>query len=251
MRRGRRILLFTAAFVFTTGVLMMLLQHSSFFEITSVPVDFAFQNGEKGAVPSIVSERMKSEFQKHLQALMGKRIWDIELGDLRASLARDEWVKDLLISRRLPNEVRVSVRAKTVALILIDKHDKFYPITDDGELLSPLPAGSLPDVPLLRGEIFKESEARRKNAVKFVLSLGEEGYLSRRNVSEITWSQELGYTLVLLQPKVEVVIGEDNVDLKVMRVTQVLNYLSANNLKGRVIDASFSKKVLVRLRKHP
>lgn len=251
MRRGRRIFLFIAVFVFTAGVLVALLRHSGLFVITSVPIEFLFQNGDKTTVPSTVSERMKSELTNRLQGLKGKALWKIELGELRASLARNEWVKDLLISRRFPNELRVQVRPKAVALVLVDKQDKFYPVTEEGELLSSLPAGELPDVPLLRGEIFKNDDERRKKAVKFALSLNEEGYLSLRNVSEITWSQELGYTLVLLQPKVEVVIGEENVDLKVARVTQVLNYLSANNLKGRVIDASFSKKVLVRLRKEP
>ncbi len=251
MRLGRRVLLFITSFILTAGVLLVLLRQSGFFEITSVPVDFALHDAETGSVPAAVADRMKRELGERFQALKGKSIWEIDLGDLRASLVRDEWVKELMISRRFPNEVRVSIRPKAVALVWVDKQEKFYPVTVDGEILGPLPAGSLPDVPFLRGEIFQEDEGRRKEAVKFVLSLAEEGFLNRRNVSEITWAQESGYTLVLLRPKVEVVLGDENLSLKVMRVTQVLNYLTANNLKGRVIDASFSKKVLVRLRKEP
>jgi hypothetical protein len=57
--------------------------------------------------------------------------------------------------------------------------------------------------------------------------------------------------MTLIQPAVQVVLGEDSLNTKVERVAQVLNYLSAEQIKGRVIDASFSKKVLVRLRKGP
>ncbi|RYZ76327.1 MAG: hypothetical protein EOP05_05370 [Proteobacteria bacterium] len=79
--------------------------------------------------------------------------------------------------------------------------------------------------------------------------------INKRNVSEIFWSKDDGYSLMLMQPKIEVKLGSDQLATKVLRVGQVMNYMSANQInglaKGQVIDASFSKKVLVRLRKGP
>lgn len=247
----RRFFYLVIAFVFSTGVLFALLYQAGLFEVQSVPIDFTLDARAEFLVPALKVANMKEKFSDQLDALKGKRIWEIDLRALRASFIRDEWIKDILISRRLPNEIRVSVRPKYASLVLVQNQNTFLPITEDGEILSALEAGALPDVPLLRGEIFVNDASRRQAAVEFVQSLNEEGLLSRNNVSEISWNQEDGYVLTLVQPKVEVKLGDEQIDLKVLRVGQVLNYLSANNLKGRVIDASFSKKVLVRLRKAP
>ena len=254
MQKTRRSFYFIAAFVLTAGAMLAFLHQLGIFEVASVPIDLVLRStGEDGKprAPGIAETKMKERLNAQLAHLKGKRIWEIDLSKMRASLARDEWVKDIAIARRLPNEVRVSVRPKSAALVLVSKQGEFIPITDDSELLSALPSGQLPDVPILRGEIFAKDRARRDRAVKLALALSEDGPLGRHNVSEISWTNEEGYVLTLIQPKVEVKLGEERVDLKTMRVAQVLNYLSANNLRGRVIDASFSKKVLVRLRKGP
>ena len=46
-------------------------------------------------------------------------------------------------------------------------------------------------------------------------------------------------------------MGEGDFDLKVSRVEKVMSYLHNRNIKGRVIDARFSKKVVVRVRNTP
>lgn len=253
MKNLRRLTYFLSAFVLGSGVLLALVHQLGFFEVVAVPIELVAGSSEgtapRGATAAEI--RLKERLEAQLKLLTGKRIWEIDLSDVRASLAKDEWVKDVLISRAFPNEVRVRVRPKTAALIYVGKKGEFLPVTEDSTVLSALAAGNLPDVPFLRGEIFSVDRAKREAAVKFVMSLNDTGPLSRRNISEVTWTNEDGYTLTLVQPKVEVKLGDERVELKAMRVAQVLNYLSANDLKGRVIDASFSKKVLVRLRKGP
>ena len=46
-------------------------------------------------------------------------------------------------------------------------------------------------------------------------------------------------------------MGDDQFIVKGARVNQVLEYLESNEFKARVIDATLSQKVLVRLRKGP
>ncbi len=252
MNTIRRLTYFLSAFVLGAGALLAFFHHLGLFEVKGVPVEFVFndENAQgRGMTPA--EAQLKDRIEASVKPLNGKRIWEIDLDDVRTTLVRDEWVKDILISRALPNELRVRVSPKNAVLLLVNKKGEFVPVTDDAELLNPLPLSVIPDVPLLRGEIFGSDLDRRKAAVEFVGELDTQGVLSRRNVSEIAWTNEDGFVLTLIHPKVEVKLGESKVDLKVLRVAQVLNYLSANNLKGRVIDASFSKKVLVRLRKGP
>jgi cell division protein FtsQ len=255
----RRLIYFAVALVLGTGASLTLFHRIGLFEISDIPIEFVTASGEtSGSRGAMINEaRLKERLDAVVQSVKGRRIWDVDLAGLRASLAHDEWVKDVLISRTFPNEIRVRVRAKVAALVLLSKHEEFIPVTADGQLLSPLPPGVLPDVPLLRGDVFggaggsSESRLRREHAVQFALALNDRGLLSYHNISEINWTANDGYVLTLIQPKVEVKLGDEHVDIRAMRVSQVLNYLAVNNLKGRVIDASFSKKVLVRLRKAP
>jgi len=253
MRRLRFLTLFTVAFILGAGAIFALLYHAGLFEVRGIPVELISPAAEFGRPQSqsLAEKNLQARLESTLKDLRGKRIWEVDLKQMRAAIARDEWVKDVLISRVLPNQVRVLVRSKAIALVYVSKQNEFYPVAEDGALLGKQPASALPDVPFLRGEIYARETNRRLEAVRFIQALAEQGPMGVRNVSEVGWSSDDGFTLTLIQPKVEVKLGEERIELKAMRVAQVLNYLAANNLKGRVIDASFSKKVLVRLRKGP
>jgi cell division septal protein FtsQ len=49
----------------------------------------------------------------------------------------------------------------------------------------------------------------------------------------------------------EVLLGSGEIDIKLRRVSHVLNYLSQNSKRAAVIDATSSKKVVVRARQRP
>ncbi len=238
---------------------MALRHRAGLFAVKEIPIEIVMPTGDianaRGAM--ITESELRNRLQLIVRSIEGKAIWDIDLATLRASLGRDEWVQDVLISRAFPSDIKVRVRPKTAVLVLISGKEEFFPVTADGQLLKALPPGQIPDAPLLRGQAFIdgpekiESLKKREEAVHLITSLNDRGLLASRNVSEVSWSATDGYTLTLVQPKVDVKLGDDHIDVRAMRVAQVLNYLAVNNLKGRVIDASFSKKVLVRLRKGP
>ena len=254
----RRVTYFLATFVLTSGVILVFFHHLSLFNVAEIPVEIvngASNNSEsaRANTAAFSGSGLKDRVAVSLQRFKGQNIWQVDLSALKAAVMNDEWVKDVLISRSFPNEIRVSIRQKNPVLLLIGQNGEFLPVTDAGRLLHALPSGILPDVPILRGETFSNSDPasveRRANAAKFIMGIADKGLLNRRNISEMTWTTEDGYILTLIQPKIEVKLGDDDIDMKAMRVAQVLSYLSINRLKGRVIDASFSKKVLVRLRK--
>lgn len=252
MKLVRRLIYFSAAFILGSGALLAFFHQMGLFEVDSIAIEVIGADDDirtRGA-PAAESE-IRNRLEKVTKLFAHKRVWEIDLGELKASVVRDEWVRDVLISRSFPNEVRVRVQPQTPMLVLVSPKGELLPVTDEAKMLSPLEAGELPDIPLLRGQEFYSSEEKRKRVVEFVQDLPEKGALNRRNISEIGWSKDEGYSVTLIQPKVEVNLGESQIDIKVMRVNHVLNYLSTHELQGRVIDASFSKKVLVRLRKAP
>jgi len=75
--------------------------------------------------------------------------------------------------------------------------------------------------------------------------------LQAKNISEIFYSKKEGFKIFLKGVATEVRMGDSDFGPKISRVEKVLSYLDSQNVKGRVIDARFSKKVVVRVRKAP
>ncbi len=252
MKHLKYLFIFSAALVLGTGLILGGLHHAGLFIVQTIPVEIIGQAPNQTSLQTQAGPRgLKLRTQGALKSFDNRKIWDIELGQVKAAILQDEWVKDVLISRSFPNSLNVRIVPKQTALVLVGAKGELWPITDDGKRLATLPADALPDVPLLRGDIFNRDEVKRKEAIQFALNLPDKGAITQANVSEIFWNKEDGYSLMLMQPKVEVKLGLESLDTKVLRAGQVMNYLASHDLKGRVIDASFSKKVLVRLRKGP
>jgi cell division septal protein FtsQ len=249
----KSVFIFSAALLFGTAAILAGLQQSGLFIVQTIPVDVLgdqpVANAQVNLQPGPLG--LRTRMQATLHPFAQKKIWDIPLSQIKAAIMKDEWVKDVLISRMLPNRIQVKIVPKSTAVILVGSKGELWPLTEEGVKLATLPASALPDRPLLRGDIFAKDIAKRKEAILFALNLPAQGAINQKNVSEIFWNKEDGYSLMLMQPKVEVKLGSDSLDTKVLRAGQVVNYMSAHRLSGRLIDASFSKKVLVRLRKGP
>ncbi len=236
----------------TLGVALALLWQSKIFIVRKIPIEFTeTELGPGETRDENITQELKKRIEAKVADFMQHKIWEIDLGHIRTLITGDEWIKNVKIVRAYPNEIQIKVTPKNAELLLLSSRGKLLPVTDDAAILSPLAPSLLPDVPILRGENFINNLSLRKRAVELITVLPEKGLLSRRNVAEISYNSESGYSLMLISPKVEVKMGEEKTQLKVARVSQVLDYLTANHLKSRVIDASFSKKVLVRLRKAP
>ena len=264
MKLVRRLFYFLTAFIVVFGLILGtvygLSRHNDLFVVTTIPVEVVSgseQNVMKHSpgAPADLQLRISNQ----LKQFSKQKIWEIQLGKIQASISADEWVKDVHISRILPNELRVTVTPQQPVLILeVNKNSEvtaMMPVTADGRLLSALAPDRLPDVPILRGEGLAEETPQgaelRLKAVQFALRLPRRGPLALNNLSELAWDKQDGFALTLINPRASIKLGDEMIELKVLRVAKVVNYLTTNHLGGRVIDASFSKKVLVRLRKGP
>lgn len=194
---------------------------------------------------------LQSRLRKRLQKLERQKLWEIDIDQVGAWVRADDWVRHVRISRAFPNRLEVSVTARAPVFLLATSKGKMIPIAADAALVETANANLLPDVPILRGDRFLSDESLRRRAIAFARQLPAEGPLGMSSISEITWTSEEGFVILLLPSKTEVKLGEEGIPLKLARVEQILEYLNTHQLKGRVIDASFSKKVLVRLRKGP
>lgn len=249
---------FMAAFLVGLIALGAAATQTSLFIIDNIPVEVQIVNS--GSVEHILQQTVSKRISKNQKLFKNKSIWAISLGKIHDIVVQEPWVKSVRISRTLPNNINIMVEPKrAVAMLLVQKAKGSNPelraLTADGSVLKLPNSTAALDVPIARGALFAAEtdagkEARAK-LIEFISSIPNEGSLSTKNIAEITYTPNQGFALSLIPMKSTVLLGSDKIQTKVTRVSQVLDYLLAHQLRGRVIDASFSKKVLVRLRKDP
>ncbi|MBN8540010.1 MAG: FtsQ-type POTRA domain-containing protein [Deltaproteobacteria bacterium] len=136
------------------------------------------------------------------------------------------------------------------------------PISYDGEVMPEWTSSVVPDVPFLRGDRFLQDAVLREKAVALIKALPANGILDRSNIAEIFWSSSeangsfngdmtKGFSILLLSPRTEIILGEADIEKKLVRVEHVLNYLSTQGKRARVIDSTSVKKVVVRAHHRP
>lgn len=192
---------------------------------------------------------VKSEILSDLRFKKGQSLWDLDIAQIITEIKKKEWVEDVQLTRLFPNRLNVALDLKKITVAYVDDAGIWMPVGNDGTLLNKSAGSGLPDMPYLRGRKFYENKNLRLQAIGLVQSLPSAGVLNQQAVSEIFYESKTGFEMLLSKSGTRVVLGVDNFDLKVKRVNKVLEYLEAKEIIGRVIDARYEKKILVRMRK--
>lgn len=200
---------------------------------------------QSGNLFSIIKEEMLPK----LSSVYGESILGVDLGTLYERLQKDRRIKDVRISRSFPNRLNVVVEPHIpIANILSSRGDQVYPLTKEGSLFSPVSISESADAPILRGSAFLKDLERRKEALNLLNLFPNEGDFRLGDISEIHYDDRKGYILILNREANEVILGHKDFQRRIQHVSRVVQYLRSEKLKGRIIDARFSKKVVVRLR---
>lgn len=231
---------------------------TTLFNVENIPVEVQIVNS--GSIEHILQQSVSQRILKNEKLFKNKQIWAVSLGKVHDVVVAEPWVQSVRISRTLPNQVKIVVEPKrAIAMLLVQKvkgaNPELRAVTADGSVLKLPNSTAALDVPIARGPLLdsqtEAGAAARAKLIEFIASIPNEGSLSTKNIAEITYVPNEGFSLALIPMKSTVLLGNEKIQTKVTRVSQVLDYLLAHQLHGRVIDASFSKKVLVRLRKDP
>lgn len=202
---------------------------------------------------NLLFQRIKDTLDPQFKRFEGRYFWQVPLRAVYELAAKDRRVKTISIYREFPSRLRVEIEPYTPILAYLSTDGRIYPIATDATLLPALPTADAPDLPLLRGEELKDEPALRETAIELYKRIPESGEFSKKQISEIFYSKKDGFKLFVTDngTNSEVRMGDTDFGPKISRVQKVLSYLDSQNIKGRVIDARFSKKVVVRVRNTP
>lgn len=244
--RSKKTLYYILTVVAFLGIGMGLYTDTSILIVNQVQIDL-----QKTDLHALVQKEVRERIQSKVHAFHKQNILAVPIGRIQQQILSDVWVESVTIERNYPDKLQVRVTLKNVVFVYLDKRGRFLPLSEQGQLLNPVEPAFVPDVPLIRNpEIIKNPELLKRILILFK-EIPREGLFSQESIAEVDWSKSEG--LVVENADVEggrIVLGKDKVHSKAARITTVLKYLESQNQKWRVIDASFKKKVLVRLRKH-
>ena len=249
MKWLKRLVFSVMSAILLVGMVGGLLNQSGVFDVQALQFQVT-DVGQETPAALFTADNLVDRLRSQTNAFLQQKVWRIDLPELQRKIGSDEWVRNVQIVRTLPNSVLVTVTPKKARMVVASAQGKLFPIAEDASLLSAIAAKSVPEVPLLRGADFFKDVSAREQAVHFIEQLPQKGLLTEKNIAEVVFNGSEGFSLILIN-RTLVKIGHDQFSAKLARVNRVLDYLSNKHLKSRVIDASFGKKVLVRLRKDP
>lgn len=189
-----------------------------------------------------------NQLQDDLSMFEGEDLWKIEMDKISEILSKHQWISEYRIYRRFPQTLRIEYEiTKSMALFLNSK-GKLFVINEKSQVLPPIEIKKAPLLPVIQETKILKDELLRKRVVDVLKQIPQEGSLTLRSISEVSLGKNNELFLKHLGSKSLIKIGSSDLDIKSARVAKVLDYLDNNNLQWRVIDADFSKKVLVKLR---
>ena len=240
----KRLFFWTSPVLLAVSLGLYLRSEQDFFLIRDLDIEVEYHSNQEALLTQI-----KPDLDRHLKTLEGSNIWKASLGGIRHKLLQNPWVEEVEMSRRFPNEIRSLIKLNPVAFLYVDNKNRIYPILQNGEKLPAIKVTVAPAAPILRNNNIMKDPEKLQKVLALYSKVPSLGALKNENRSMVDYDPITGLSLTLVEGGVVVHFGEDNVESKALQVLRVTDYLQSQKQKARVIDASFSKKVLVRLRK--
>ena len=219
-------------------------QDVEFFVVKDVPIKIAFPETH-----APIASHIKSEVLQLVKPVKKANIWKVDLPQLRSSILEKTWVKNVALRRIFPNQLDIQITTKEAILLHMNKKGEIRPVLLDGKILPPVKPTLVPDIPFIKGKALLKDSKERQKLIALFQQIPRQGALSLSNITDVRLEPTLGLSFKLIKEQAVVHLGEQNIQTKGLQILRVTEYLQSQNQKARVIDASFSKKVLVRLRK--
>ena len=203
---------------------------------------------DKNSNDKYIFSKIKSNIQKNINSLKGSSLIILDLSKIKKVILADSRVESFNLLRRFPNQLYVEISPKKPEALIMSRNELKL-ISSQGELYS-FEKDKNYDLPILQGKLLKQSKERRGKVLSFLKEISSNDLFNSKNISEVSFNKKSGLRIVL-NSGLEVTLGKEDILSKSMRIEKVLQYLKSNEITCRAIDASYSKKVVVRLRNEP
>ncbi|GAB4483087.1 MAG: hypothetical protein OHK006_03110 [Thermodesulfovibrionales bacterium] len=172
----------------------------------------------------------------------GENMFGISSKNVHRKLRESPWIRSVSVRKEFPGRVEVRIR-EAAPFALLDMKGKLFLVDDAGRMLEELKSDTIPFLPMIASDPFKEQDAYRE-AVSFVQSIRKSGILANRERIEIVSHapQEMSVAIDGMVVKV----GAGDYEEKLQRFAETEQEIRKRNIPVDYIDLRFAKKVVVK-----
>ncbi len=209
-----------------------------------------FENQEVASTDAYISTLMKS-LDKKLEVFKGKSLFEVDLNEIVKIISSEKWIQSFEVQREWPNSLKVKIKNYELVMLYWNEKNEAFPIFSNNEMLDKINRKEIPDLIHVFDKKYASQKDLRKKTIEMIQKLPEQGPLSQKQIAEVGYDNKAGFWLQLIKKDLLVKMGDEKIEIKSERVSNVIEYLESKQIDARVIDANLSQKVLVRLRKDP
>jgi len=169
----------------------------------------------------------------------------LDLDEIRTRVTQHPFIESVSVTRRLPNNLFISVREKQPIAILNDSGLSL--VDETGEKLSKLANPNVMDFPIILKSGF-ENKNGFKNIISFLNFIRINDFALCSQISEISFADDLGVYFYLLEQNVPIIVGSDNFAEKCEKLKPVLSLLRHEKALTQVksLDLRYEGRVIMR-----
>ena len=157
-------------------------------------------------------------------------------------MLRSPWVRSVNIRKGLPDTLSIAIKeAEPFALLEMNEH--LFLVDEKGKLLEELRDGSVPFLPVITGDPFKEKEGFSE-AMNLAKTLNEKGFLSERDHIEILALKP--HELAVIIDGLVVKVGPGRYEEKLARLLKLEEDIKHMEIRVDYIDLRFAGRAIVK-----
>lgn len=207
---------------------------------------------------SVVGAHLRSEEMLLTEGKItkGANVFSVDLDEARVLIAKDPWIREVTLGRRLPGTILVQVAEREAsALVALGET---YLASRDGEIFKRLESGDPTDLPIITGinaDAVADDREGVARSIRRALDLASDydrGPLAQRApLQEIHLGNDGSTTLIVGKTAISLVLGEPPFRRKLEEAARVLSELDHRGAKADAImldNEGRPERVVVRMR---
>jgi cell division protein FtsQ len=157
-------------------------------------------------------------------------------------LLKSPWLRSASVRKEFPATLSLSIEEEA-PFALLDMNNRLFLIGENGKLLEEIKDDSIPFLPIITGDPFKEKDGFLE-ALKLVKAMNYKGFSSERDHIEIIVKKPHELTVTIDGNIVK--MGAGGYEEKLVRFIELENYIKKTGLYVDYIDLRFANKAIVK-----
>lgn len=172
---------------------------------------------------------------------LGTNLFSINLEKIRRQIAKNSWIKEAAVARKLPSTIWIYAGEYTPYAIMA-KED-LYLVDNNGVVFKEVEGGDEKNLPVFTGT---STEKELNNAMTLLNNYMNSPLADYFAPAEVNFNNAKGYSIIVSKYGMVIRLGFDNLQEKLERLYSMLGTISAYKTKMRYVDLNIPGKVVVK-----